>query len=237
LILSLLAALCAGSVDTSGPLWTTSETCVAAGSVVAAALLLPADESIHEWFADHRTEASRTWASVSKKAGDGYLLAPAAVLWLAGADGRAPRLARASRNGLESWCVTELLIQVGKYGLHRKRPSESGSAFQFGGPGITSGDLSFPSGHSGSVWGLLPAYALEYSDHPWLAASCYAVASSTSLSRVHDGQHWASDVAFSAGLGLVVNMLVRDWNQRRDSRLSLVADLDHGTGIRLVWHL
>jgi membrane-associated phospholipid phosphatase len=225
-------------LDSANSLWTPTETGIAVGTAAAVAMLLPLDEPIDDWFESHRTDASRTWAAASKPLGSGYLMVPlAGGLWLAGADGRAPRLARASRDGLESWCVTQLIIQVGKYGVHRRRPSESGSSFRFDGPGFSNRGQSFPSGHAGTAWGILPAYALEYSDHPWVAVLVCTAAVSTSLSRLHDGEHWASDVATSAGIGLIANLLVRDWNQRRDSRLSVVADLGDGAGIRLVWRL
>jgi membrane-associated phospholipid phosphatase len=234
----LLALLCAGSLDSADSLWTQTETGIAVGTAAAVAMLLPLDQPIDDWFASHRTDASRSWACGSKQLGNGYLMVPlAGGLWLAGADGRAPRLERASREALEAWSLTELVVSVGKYGVHRKRPSESSSSFGFGGPGVGAGALSFPSGHAGTVWGMLPAYALEYSDHPWVALLVYGAAVSTSLSRLHDGEHWASDVTASAGIGLIANLLVRDWNQRRDSRLTVVADLGDGAGIRLVWRL
>lgn len=63
---------------------------------------------------------------------------------------------------------------------------------------------------------------MEYSDHPVLVAALYATAASTSLSRVHDGMHWTSDVFFSAGLGYLSNRMVRAWNFKHSGRTALV---------------
>jgi membrane-associated phospholipid phosphatase len=76
---------------------------------------------------------------------------------------------------------------------------------------------------------------MEYSDHPWVAAAIYAVAASTSLSRLHDNEHWASDVVVSAGIGWIANRVVRSWNLRRSSSVALVPELDDRVGIRLEW--
>ena len=235
-MIALLLLLC-GQSDSLPPVWGTAETVVAVGTIGLAAALMPLDEPIAHFATSHHSEASRQWAAGGKFFGSGYALPIPAGLFLLGKFDGAPRLARASEDGMEAWAITQLIVQSSKYGFHRHRPSSSSSSFVFDGPSFSNNDahLSFPSGHSASAWGWLPAYAMEYSDHPWLAAAIYAVALSTSLSRVHDNQHWSSDVAVSAGVGLVANRVVRAWNLRRESSVTLVPDLDDRVGIRLVW--
>lgn len=155
--------------------------------------------------------------------GDGYVTLPATgLLWAIGEWKEQPRLVRAARHGLEAWCLAQLTVQSIKYGSHRSRPSESSSSQQWGGPGFGSRHQSFPSGHSASAWGLLPAFAMEYADIWWVPALAYAAATSTSLSRIHDGEHWPSDVFVSAGVGLLSNRLVRSWNEHDASRIVMV---------------
>jgi membrane-associated phospholipid phosphatase len=235
-LIGLLLLLC-GQTDTLPPVWGTTETVAAVGSLALAGALLPLDESIAHFATTHHSEGSRTWAAGGKFFGSGYALPIPAGLFFVGKFGDSPRLERASQNALEAWVLTQLVVQPLKYGFHRHRPSTSRSAYVFDGPSLSNddADLSFSSGHSASAWGWIPAYALEYSDHPWLAAALYAVALSTSLSRVHDNQHWSSDVAVSAGVGWITNRMVRSWNLRRDSKVALVPDLDDRVGIRLVW--
>lgn len=235
-MIGLLLLFC-GQSDPPPPMWGTSETVAAVGTIGLAAALLPLDEPIDRFATTHRDEVSRVWASGGKSFGSGYALPVPAGLYLFGRFDGAPRLERASRNALEAWALTQLVVQPLKYGVHRHRPSSSRSAYVFDGPGLSNddADLSFSSGHSANAWGWLPAYAMEYSDHPWLVGAIYAAAISTSLSRVHDGQHWSSDVVVSAGVGWIANRVVRSWNLRRESSMALVPEMDGRVGIRLVW--
>lgn len=224
-----------GGVDSSRGIWTVTETGIAAGTLATTGLLFTFDRDIKDWSQANKNATTGHVAAFGKSIGDGYWTLPlSGGLWWAGSGGRAPRLARASRNGLEAWAMTELLVQAGKFSLQRHRPLYSNSPFVFDGFGTRDYYGSFPSGHSASAWGLLPAYALEYSDHPWLAGGLYAMALSTSLSRVHDNWHWSSDVAFSAGLGLVCNRVVRSWNQRRDSSWTMVPSWNGAPGLMMV---
>ena len=235
-MIALLLLLC-GQTDSLPQVWGATETVAAVGTIALAGALLPMDESIARFATTHHDVESRNWAQGGKFCGSGYALPIPAGLFLIGKFADAPRLERASQDAMEAWIVTQLIVQSSKYGFHRHRPSASSSAYVFDGPSFSNNDahLSFPSGHSASAWGILPAYALEYSDHPWIAAALYAVALSTSLSRVHDNQHWSSDVAVSAGVGWIANRVVRSWNLRRESSVAIVPDLDDRVGIRLVW--
>ncbi len=235
MIALLLMVLSGASSDSSRSIWTVTETGIAAGTIAATGLLFTVDRDVKEWSQSHKNGASEVWSAGAKLVGDGYWTIPlAGGLWWAGASGRAPRVARASRNGLEALALTQMIVQTGKFGVQRHRPRYSSSPYLFDGPGINLDNVSFPSGHSANAWGLLPAYALEYSDHPWLAGGLYAVALSTSLSRVHDNWHWSSDVAFSAGLGLVCNRVVRSWNERRDSSWTMVPSWNGAPGLMMV---
>lgn len=235
-MIGLLLLLC-GQSDTLPPIWGTTETIAAVGTIGFAAALLPLDEPISRFASAHHDVESRNWAEGGKFFGSGYALPIPAGLFLIGKFDGSPRLERASQDAMEAWVVTQLVVQSTKYGFHRHRPSASTSSFVFDGPSFSNNDayLSFPSGHSASAWGWIPAYAMEYSDHPWIAAALYAAAISTSLSRVHDNEHWTSDVVVSAGVGWIANRVVRAWNLRRESSVALVPELDDRVGIRLVW--
>jgi membrane-associated phospholipid phosphatase len=232
---ALLLATGGGAPDSA--LWTSTESAIAAGTVVATLALMPLDERILDVADDTRTGVSRGFAAAAKPMGDGIVTVPVAgALWWLGADGRFPRLARASRNGLESWLLSGLVVQVGKYSLDRERPSDvDGASRRWHGFTLSDRNLSMPSGHSTVAWAMLSSYAMEFSDRPWLAASLYAVAASTSLSRVHDQDHWMSDVVMGAGIGFLGARLVRNWNARRDARTAVVPSWSNGrSGVTVV---
>lgn len=161
-----------------------------------------------------------------KPLGGDYVVPMAGVLWWAGADGRAPRLACASRNALEAWLLTQTTIQVAKYSTGRARPPKEEGSASFAGFTFDDSRHSFASGHAGNAWSILGAYAMEYEDIPAVGWSLWAAAAAVSASRVHDDQHWASDVVFAMGVGWLSNRAVRAWNARKgaqETRSSLMA--------------
>jgi membrane-associated phospholipid phosphatase len=204
-------------------IWSTPENLVAIATVAGTLGLMPFDEAIGEWVRGHRSAVSRGGAAGAKVFGDGYVMIPAVgLLWGIGEWSGSSRLARASRNAFEAWGLTQAVVQSAKQGLRRARPSESTSSQEWHGPGLGSRYLSFPSGHASTAWALLPAFAMEFSDTWWVPALAYAMATSTALSRLHDGQHWASDVFFSAGVGLLSNRVVRNWNAANSRGVEVV---------------
>lgn len=211
-----------GAADTSAAdipadRWTTTDWVVLAALPSATVLLAVADEPVRSFALDHRNDATGSGAAAAKLVGDGRLTVPVTgLLWWAGSSGRAPRLARASLNGLEAWTLAQVVTQTAKYSLGRARPQVEAGNLDFSGL-VLHGDSrhSFPSGHTATAWGLLPAYAMEYDDHPWIAGSLWTVAAAVPLSRIHDDQHWLSDVAFSAGVGWLSNRAIRSWNAHK----------------------
>jgi len=212
--LALHGAADSGAAVIPADRWTTTDWVVLASLPTATALLIFADEPVRSFARDHRDGATRSAAAAAKVVGEGRATIPVAgLLWWAGSSGRAPRLARASLNGLEAWTLTQAVAQTAKYTLGRARPRVEAGNLDFAGVVLRDDSRhSFPSGHTATAWGLLPAYAMEYDDHPWIAGTLWAVAAAVPLSRIHDDQHWLSDVAFSAGVGWLSNRAIRSWN-------------------------
>lgn len=187
---------------------------------VATALVAFADEDVRSFALEHRGSRSRTVSSVVKPLGGDYVVPMAGVLWWAGADERSPRLARASRNALESWLLVQTTIQIAKYSVGRARPSREEGNASFAGFAFDDSRHSFASGHAGNAWAILGAYAMEYDDIPAVSWPLWGAAAAVSASRIHDDQHWASDVVFSMGVGWISNRAVRAWNARKNAAKS-----------------
>lgn len=63
--------------------------------------------------------------------------------------------------------------------------------------------LSFPSGHT--VLGVTMAHSIaKQFDNTWTKIGIYSIGSIPALTRLMDGAHWLSDVAFGAALSIVV---------------------------------
>jgi membrane-associated phospholipid phosphatase len=125
---------------------------------------------------------------------------------------------------LEAWTLTQVVVQAAKYTVGRSRPFRDEGPLEFSGVVLFDDTRhSFPSGHTATAWGLIPAYALEYTDHPWIAGALWGAAATVGASRIHDDKHWLSDVVFSAGTGYLSNRAVRAWNGASDRALQVIA--------------
>lgn len=114
----------------------------------------------------------------------------------------------AGEAAIHSFAMTEAL----KYSFRRGRPNEgdgSGDFFQTGG-------ASFPSEHSAAAWSIAGVLAHEYPG-PLVKILAYGAASFVSYSRVRSQNHFPSDVAVGAFLGMLAARQV--YNKHHDVEL------------------
>lgn len=160
------------------------------------------DADIQDWVQKTRSDTTDKIASFAKPFGNGrYTLPPLAALYLYGRLAENKKAGRIVLLSLKSFAVTGVFTQVLKYSLHRHRPVTGDPYDTFDGPGFSTKNLSFPSGHSSSAWSILTVVALEYKDSVFIPPLAYGIAALTALSRVHDNAHWASDAFFGSALG------------------------------------
>lgn len=88
---------------------------------------------------------------------------------------------------LQSQLISGLLTQTVKYAVNRTRPD--------------GGTHSFPSGHSSATFAT--ATVLERHFGWRIGVPAYALAGYVATSRLSENQHFASDVIFGAGIGIV----------------------------------
>lgn len=91
-----------------------------------------------------------------------------------------------------------------KLGVGRERPNENPGAYDFD---PLSGHGSFPSGHVTLAFALATSLADEIR-RTWATVGLYGVAAGVAWSRVYDREHWLSDAAGGAALGIVSAKLV-----------------------------
>lgn len=155
------------------------------------------------WLTDETTEASSPGegrlSSALRPAGSLAVVAPA-ILLAYGAGrltGHTGIASSARRVGLSVGAASLAAVAI-KQIVGRERPFESpgdSRAFQ-----PFSGHRSFPSGHSTIAFATATALVRE-SDSRWLPWVAYPAAALVGWSRVHDRQHWTSDVVAGAALG------------------------------------
>jgi hypothetical protein len=134
-----------------------------------------------------------------------------------------PRVQHLGMDLLEAQILTEGIVEAAKYAIRRQRPLNA--------DGTRFAGYSFPSGHSAVTF----ASATVLQQHlgwKW-ALPTFTLATYVATSRLHDNEHFASDVVFGAATGIVIGRSVT-WHGRNDYRLSMTA-LPGGVGGVFVW--
>ena len=133
--------------------------------------------------------------------------------------------------GHEKCVVSGLVTEMLKLLTHRSRPNKGEGPYKFDGPHWTSGNNSFPSGHSTGAWAVATVFATEFKDHkyvPWIA---YSLAAVTSWSRVYDEKHWGSDVVLGALIGYVTGKLFTKTLFKENERVTILPHIGDGVGV------
>lgn len=153
------------------------------------------DQKIQDWVQEGRSSTSDKISKFAKPFGDGrYTLPGLGALYLYGHFLEDEKAQRTALLGLKSFVVSGLLIQVMKFSGHRHRPSSGAPYNMWDGPGFSTSNLSFPSGHASSAFAIATVIASEYRDKAFIRPLAYGIATLTAFSRVNDNAHWASDV-------------------------------------------
>jgi len=186
------------------------------------------DDDIQDWAQERRNSTTDRVSDFARPFGEGiYTIPSLGLFYLYGHlynDRRAKRCALLS---LESLIITGLFTQTIKFTGHRHRPGSDNSSRQWDGPGLSTTNLSFPSGHTSSAFAIATVIASEYNDNLIIPAISYTVATLTGLSRINDNRHWASDVFFGAGIGYFTGKaIVGLHSNKHKKRLSILPFID-----------
>jgi len=216
--------------------WDRSSWFEAAGLTGLAAGLYALDPSIRSEAQEIRGDATDDAAGSVRLLGDGkFVLPPLGALYLYGYISSDVKACQTVRLGLESFVLSGTFTALIKSTCHRARPSESGSARQWDGPGLSNRQLSFPSGHSTVAFALATTIATQYGNHWFVPPLCFSMASLTALSRINDNQHWASDVFVGSAVGYFTARAIARFHGTGDKdKISLYPSLGRdGAGLML----
>jgi membrane-associated phospholipid phosphatase len=167
------------------------------------ATLADEEEDIQNWVQKHRNSDTDGVARFVKPFGDGKYTVPAlAALYCVGHFSDDAKARRTALLGIESFVVTGIFTETIKHTSHKHRP-RSGNLEEvvWDGPGVSSANLSFPSGHAASAFAVATVVASGYGDHAVVPPLVYGAATLCALSRVHDNAHWMSDVVIGTAIG------------------------------------
>ena len=127
---------------------------------------------------------------------------------------------------MKSFVLSSVICQGLKLATQRNRPSEGLGKKFWQESKISFDNDSFPSGHSTVVWSIAPILADQYQESNWIPPVSYGIATLTSLSRIYNDEHWASDVLAGAAIGYFSAKLVSTSTPLDISTIPLFTGLD-----------
>jgi membrane-associated phospholipid phosphatase len=212
--------------------WSAEEWKTAGGLVFITGSLYLFDEEINALVQRNRSAFSHDIAHAAKQFGDGRVMLTALGLTYAGGwvlD--SPQTRETALLSVKSFLLAGGLTNSLKYLTQRRRPAAHRGKQFWNCSGFSSRRDAFPSGHTTVVWSVAPILAEQYKETTWVAPAAYTVAILTSVSRIHDEKHWASDVFAGAALSYLTSQLVLHTTPRLT--VSPAADL---SGLLLNWN-
>lgn len=121
----------------------------------------------------------------------------------------------AAIHGFETFLFTAFTTSIFKLSFHRHRPCETDppNSGIWDGPSFKRKYVSFPSGHTSSIFSIATLLASEYKGKPAVAVISYSIAGLTALSRIYENKHWFTDVLAGAVLGFVCGKFIYQLNK------------------------
>jgi membrane-associated phospholipid phosphatase len=215
----------APAVDTAAPppLFVRADAAYAAGVTAAVLLLSTADVRIRQSVRSEAVQSNRTLIEATRafnRINETTLTAGGILLWGVGRLSGRETLADVALHTVEGVVVASLASQVIRGPLGRARPRVNPDDqydfhhFQ----GFRNIDYrAFPSIHTSSAFAAAAVLSGEArrrwpAARGWIAPAAYALAATPGLARMHLDQHWASDIAMGAFIGVLVGQKVVRWN-------------------------
>ncbi|MCL3782240.1 phosphatase PAP2 family protein [Prolixibacteraceae bacterium JC049] len=185
-------------------------------------VLMLSDEAIRDFFQDNR---SKFLDDVSKHTlepwGTGTLYRSYAMGFTAGMLG----IGLATKDEymtetvgilLRSMIITSASVHVIKYAAGRTRPNRPPYSSNDWNP--FQGEKSFVSGHAAQVMTFATVLAERYKHIKWVPIASYSLGVLSSVSRMYDNKHWASDVFVGGLIGYIVGKSTCRFNKNRSTK-------------------
>lgn len=118
-----------------------------------------------------------------------------------------PELRTTGRYLGESLLLSGILVTGMKCAFGRSRPYLNRGAYDFQWFEVSNDHISLPSGHSAVAFTVSTVLSMRI-NRWWASSLLYVAAASTSYARMYKDQHWLSDVALGAGIGIFSGWIV-----------------------------
>lgn len=218
----------------------TDDWLIAGGVAAITGLLMLADEEINDtWRDDIHSSTLDDFLDAMEHFGDSQtVLITAGAGYVLGELVGTDRDKEAALLLAQSFMLSAGLTQGLKMAFKRDRPDDSrDDQFSFFSSDASDTNSAFPSGHATNAFSMAAVLTNVYDEQiPWLGWVLYPAATLTSLARVNNERHWASDVFFGGALGYFIGRMVVRYSPFRgsdDISLLPISDGDYN-GLRLV---
>lgn len=203
--------------------WKARDAFLFGGTVALMGLLYAYDGNIGRWVLDHRPLTSNgTTRFLSHLAEPPAVLGLITTMYATGEVFGKPGLRRTALLSLEAYVLHSGTSSFIKFITGRLRYEAGEGPHSFRPFSIVFSKTSFPSGHSGSIFSVAAVIAGEADSWP-VGALAYGVAGVAAISRLHDMDHWASDILAGSVLGFFIGKMVRHLNPPRGADSPSVA--------------
>jgi membrane-associated phospholipid phosphatase len=202
-----------GHLAVSPAHWKGADFLILGGTVAGTAALFTVDDQIADWVMDHHSTSSG-WVprTLSHLAEPPFLGSTIAAIYLSGEIFDSKPLRRVGLLCLEAYGANAIISSFIKFLVGRARYSAGEGDRSFHPFSFNFISRSFPSGHSGSFFAFAAVLAGEV-DKPLVGALLYTLAGAVAVSRIHDNDHWASDILAGSVLGYVIGKAVLHLNR------------------------
>jgi membrane-associated phospholipid phosphatase len=186
---------------------------LAVGALGAIALSSLGDQPLREYAQSHRTAGSQQLLTPFSYYGTGFVLAPLiGGMYVGGLAFSQPWLHETGRCALTAVLLASLSTTLLKMTFGRQRPYLNEGHTDFDWFQLRSSAWSFPSGHTTAAFAMSTVLACRI-DHPAATVALYSIAALTAAQRIHDDNHWLSDVLLGAAIGTCVGWgVAHRWN-------------------------
>jgi hypothetical protein len=211
------------SILTSPARWSQSDWWEASLVTGIAVGLYTQDDKIQTWVRKHETPTTQNMADDVKKLG---ALSIPILMGLGGygyvySDDKAKTTFLLST---ESFIITGAFVQVLKFSTGRHRPYTEDPHDTWSGFSTKGENHSFPSGDASSAFAVATVVASEY-DNMIVPPLVYGLSTLIALERVHNNDHWSSDVFIGSAIGYFTGKAVIA-SHSKQSNLSFMPLID-----------
>lgn len=183
----------------------------------AGVLMFTADRPLREFIVEHQDKTLQGVSKVMYPFGNRLPPVLLAGLYATSLVTKNRRLEHTTLAATKSLAISTIIYTSSKALIRRQRPTRTDDPLNFVAPFTKKGFTSFPSGHANTAFSVATAFALHYKDVKWVPWAAYTLATLTSLSRLYDDRHWASDVLLGASVGHFITRAIYKLDEKRQN--------------------